>query len=53
MTSMTARTNYINDMKAQLTELITNYQPAVLWFDGDWCGNPNPPTLTPPISTIS
>ena len=46
MSSLTARTNYINDMKAQLTELITNYQPAVLWFDGDWCGNPNPPTLS-------
>ncbi|MBW8869620.1 MAG: alpha-L-fucosidase, partial [Acidobacteriales bacterium] len=45
MLSQAARTNYINDMKAQLTELITNYQPAVLWFDGDWCGNPNPPTL--------
>lgn len=36
MTSLNARTNYINDMKAQLGELITNYNPAVLWFDGDW-----------------
>jgi alpha-L-fucosidase len=45
MSSLTAKTNYVTDMKAQLTELITNYQPAVLWFDGDWCGNPNPATL--------
>jgi alpha-L-fucosidase len=45
MSSLTAKTNYIRDMKLQLGELITNYQPAVLWFDGDWCGNPNPATL--------
>ncbi len=45
MSSMTARTNYINDMKAQLSELITNYNPAVLWFDGDWCANLFPQTL--------
>jgi alpha-L-fucosidase len=37
MVSMTARSNYIESMKIQLTELITNYHPAVLWFDGDWC----------------
>ncbi|MEV3971414.1 alpha-L-fucosidase [Streptomyces sp. NPDC050698] len=46
MSSMTARTNYINDMKAQLTELMNAYNPALLWFDGDWCGNPSTPTLT-------
>lgn len=27
---------YVNYMKAQLRELITNYDPAVLWFDGEW-----------------
>jgi alpha-L-fucosidase len=45
MASMTARTNYINDMKAHLQELITLYDPAILWFDGDWCANPSTPTL--------
>jgi alpha-L-fucosidase len=43
---MEARENYIRDMKLQLEELITTYHPAVLWFDGDWCANVNPPTLT-------
>jgi alpha-L-fucosidase len=46
MTSMTARANYINDMKAQLKELITRYDPGVLWFDGDWGGDPATPTVT-------
>ena len=46
MASMTARTNYINDMKAQLSELITKYHPAILWFDGDWTNNTGTPTLT-------
>jgi alpha-L-fucosidase len=27
---------YVDYMKAQLRELITNYDPAVLWFDGEW-----------------
>ena len=27
---------YVGYMKAQLRELITNYDPAVLWFDGEW-----------------
>jgi alpha-L-fucosidase len=27
---------YLKYMKAQLRELITTYQPAVLWFDGEW-----------------
>ena len=27
---------YIQYMKAQLKELITRYDPAVLWFDGEW-----------------
>ena len=45
MSSMTARTNYINDMKAQLQELLTRYDPAILWFDGDWCADHSSPTL--------
>lgn len=28
--------SYIDFMQRQLRELITNYQPAVLWFDGEW-----------------
>jgi alpha-L-fucosidase len=27
---------YVDYMKAQLRELIANYDPAVLWFDGEW-----------------
>lgn len=27
---------YVAYMKAQLKELITTYDPAVLWFDGEW-----------------
>lgn len=27
---------YVDYMKAQLKELITGYDPAVLWFDGEW-----------------
>ncbi|WP_371614145.1 alpha-L-fucosidase [Streptomyces sp. NBC_00454] len=46
MSSQAARTAYINDMKAQLQELLDRYDPAVLWFDGDWCANPAAPTLT-------
>jgi len=45
MASMTARTNYLTDMKAQLSELVTKYHPAILWFDGDWDGNVTPQTL--------
>ncbi|MGW2834634.1 alpha-L-fucosidase [Streptomyces sp. NPDC001286] len=45
MSSQSARTAYITDMKAQLKELLDRYDPAVLWFDGDWCGNPATPTL--------
>ena len=45
MASFDARTNYINDMKAQLNELITKYHPAALWFDGDWMLNGGTPTL--------
>ena len=29
---------YITYMKAQLKELVTRYDPAVLWFDGEWEG---------------
>jgi alpha-L-fucosidase len=39
MNSATAKASYIADMKAQLKELINNYHPAVLWFDGDWTYN--------------
>jgi alpha-L-fucosidase len=45
MSSMTARTNYINDMKAQLKELVDNYDPDIMWFDGDWTHNAKTPTL--------
>jgi alpha-L-fucosidase len=27
---------YITHMKSQLKELVTEYDPAVLWFDGEW-----------------
>ncbi len=46
MISDSARTSYIDDMKAQLSELITKYHPAVLWFDGDWTYNSGLPTLS-------
>ncbi len=29
---------YISYMKGQIKELIENYDPAVLWFDGEWEG---------------
>lgn len=29
---------YITYMKAELKELVTRYDPAVLWFDGEWEG---------------
>ncbi|MGP3967483.1 alpha-L-fucosidase [Streptomyces sp. 6N223] len=45
MASLQARAAYITDMKAQLRELIDRYDPAILWFDGDWCGSPSSPTL--------
>jgi alpha-L-fucosidase len=28
--------DYIRYMKAQLKELVTQYHPAILWFDGEW-----------------
>lgn len=35
---------YVAKMKAQLQELVTNYDPAVLWFDGEWSDtNPTNP----------
>jgi alpha-L-fucosidase len=46
MESMTARADYINDMKAQLKELIEKYHPHIMWFDGDWTGNTGDPTLS-------
>ncbi|MFF7169260.1 alpha-L-fucosidase [Streptomyces pseudovenezuelae] len=45
MASQAARTSYIADMKAQLQELLDRYDPALLWFDGDWFGEPSSPTL--------
>ena len=45
MASQAARTAYITDMKAQLQELLDRYDPALLWFDGDWFGEPSSPTL--------
>jgi alpha-L-fucosidase len=45
MKSMTAKAVYVKQMKKQLKELVTLYHPAVLWFDGDWCKDENPPTL--------
>jgi alpha-L-fucosidase len=36
LNSDTSKATYIRDMKLQLKELIDNYHPAVLWFDGDW-----------------
>lgn len=29
---------YIPEMKAQLRELVAKYDPALLWFDGEWVG---------------
>jgi len=31
-----AKPEYIAYMKTQLRELVTSYDPAVLWFDGEW-----------------
>jgi alpha-L-fucosidase len=45
MSSLAARSAYIADMKNDLDELITRYDPALLWFDGDWFGEPASPTL--------
>jgi alpha-L-fucosidase len=45
MTSLAARTGYIADMKAQLQELLDRYDPALLWFDGDWFNEPSSATL--------
>lgn len=45
MASQGARTAYIADMKAQLQELLDRYDPALLWFDGDWFAEPSSPTL--------
>lgn len=45
MLSMDARAKYITDMKAQLKELVDRYDPAVMWFDGDWTYSDKKPTL--------
>lgn len=34
----TGAARYIPQMKAQLREIVTNYQPSILWFDGEWPG---------------
>jgi len=44
--SLKAKADYIVDMKAQLKELINNYNPAALWFDGDWCLNTDSTNLS-------
>ncbi|WP_405093216.1 alpha-L-fucosidase [Micromonospora sp. NBC_01392] len=44
MASPGARTAYLADMKAHLQELLDRYDPAIMWFDGDWCDNPASPT---------
>jgi alpha-L-fucosidase len=31
-----SKQEYVKYMKEQLRELITSYDPAVLWFDGEW-----------------
>jgi alpha-L-fucosidase len=45
MSSLSARTAYIAQMKLDLEELITRYDPSLLWFDGDWFNEPSSPTL--------
>jgi alpha-L-fucosidase len=30
------KAGYVNRMKMQLKELVTSYDPAILWFDGEW-----------------
>ncbi len=30
---------YLTRMRAQLQELVTRYDPALFWFDGEWDGN--------------
>lgn len=45
MASMEVRESYIADMKEQLRELVERYDPAVIWFDGDWSRSNRKPTL--------
>lgn len=33
---MNDKEGYVRYMKAQLKELIDRYDPAIMWFDGDW-----------------
>ena len=33
---MRDKAGYVKYMKAQLKELIERYDPAIMWFDGDW-----------------
>jgi alpha-L-fucosidase len=32
------KAEYLEFMRSQLKELLTNYDPEVLWFDGEWVG---------------
>ena len=32
-----AKAEYVKYMKGQLREITERYDPAVLWFDGEWC----------------
>jgi alpha-L-fucosidase len=34
------KARYVSEMKEQLRELVESYDPDVLWFDGDWGGEP-------------
>ena len=33
---MNDKAGYVKYMKAQLKELVDRYDPAIMWFDGDW-----------------
>lgn len=35
-TERASMSRYVSFMKSQLKELIENYDPAILWFDGEW-----------------
>lgn len=35
---MSDKAEYVTYMKGQLKELIDRYDPAIMWFDGDWAG---------------
>jgi alpha-L-fucosidase len=41
---MSQKEAYVAAIKSHLAELIKMYDPAILWFDGDWCKNLENPT---------